>query len=216
MSLHVSDILPDATKQELQRIPHYLRLLNYGKKVLAIVFLSLVAAVMLLPLLNSKDDGVRISILQEVISEETELTVSNDQPVMKNPRYEGVDAKNQPFTIRAKEAIQQDSQTVILKSISADMTLENDLWIALTAGAGTLKLDDSTMNLHQNAHLIASNGYEFLMPSAHVDMKSHRIESRETIHGQGPAGTIQAQRMTLLSDKSSILFEGNVKLTLYP
>lgn len=203
---------PQDLEQRLERIPTYLRITSMGKFIVGFLVVFLVAAVIVLPFLNPEDEGVRIALLQDGDMK----TALAEKPVMQNPRFESVDGANQPYTVRAKEAVQQDESLVVLNSINADVTLNSGLWLALSAQQGELDLTGQKLKLVEKVHLIASNGYELRSPNAYVDMKASKASGSKGIAGQGPMGNIEAQEFLIEGDSQRVLFEKDVKLIIYP
>ena len=197
-------------ERKLNRIPAYIRLLSFGKLAIGAMVLILIAAVVVVPFVKSEDDGVRIALTQ--VDEATKVT----RPIMKNPRYESVDGDGQPFTIRAHEAMQMDESNVQLNQIKADVSMNNGMWLALTAKQGKLDIDAQKMQLTQQVHLIANNGYELRTEKLNVDMKTSRAYGNQPVSGQGPMGHIKADEFLIEGEASRVLFTDNVKLVIYP
>ena len=92
----------------------------------------LIGAVAAWPLLQSRIGRIPIGF-STVTQDEI------DQQRMINPRYVGVDDRNQPFTITADAATRIDAKSnlVELDRPKADMALKDGHWVALTATSGT-------------------------------------------------------------------------------
>ena len=207
----LNQIEPHELERKLNRIPLYTRMTSLGKIAIGIIVLVMIAAVVAVPFLSSKDDGVRIALTQS-----SGGGGAADNPVMKNPRFESVDGANQPYTVRAKEAVQHDNSRVQLNKINADVALNSGLWLALSAQKGVLNIEAQKLILDDKVHLIASNGYELRSPSASVDMKISRAHGTEGIEGQGPMGNIKAAEFLIEGNSMRVLFKKDVKLTIYP
>ncbi len=206
----LNQLEPSEVEHRLKRIPVYTRLLNIGKISLGMMVLLLIAAVVVVPFLKPEEEGVRIALTQVPVES------NGEKPVMKNPRYESVDGDNQPFTIRASEAVQQDESEVLLRKIKADVALNNGLWLALSAATGVLEITAQKMFLKEKVHLIASNGYELNSNKVYVDMKQSMVRSNAGVSGQGPMGNVVANEFLIEGSSQRVLFENNVKLTIYP
>ncbi|MDG1286505.1 MAG: LPS export ABC transporter periplasmic protein LptC [Rickettsiales bacterium] len=206
----LNQLEPQEVERQLSRIPIYLRLLSMSKLALGVVVILLIAAVVVVPFIKSEDEGVRIALTQ------TPIESSAEKPVMKNPRYESVDGDNQPFTIRASEAIQKDESEVLLKQVKADVALNNGLWLALSAASGVLEITAQKMFLNEKVHLIASNGYELQSDKVYVDMKRNLVRSHTGVSGQGLMGNVTADEFLIEGNSQRVLFEKNVKLKIFP
>jgi len=140
----------------------------------------------------------------------------NMQPVMEKPRYQGVDVHNQPYTIIAERAVQQDANTVTLETLNADMTQQNGKWLALNAASGVLNMQTKQLALAGGVNLFADGGYEFRTDHAHVDIQKGDASGDAHIEGQGPPGTLTADSFSANSHEHVIRFNGSVRMTLYP
>ena len=141
--------------------------------------------------------------------------VGNIQNIMKNPHYHGLDKDNLPYSVIATQAIQQDATTVLLENIKADMSTKNGKWLALHAGAGELKTSAKTLMLTKNVDMFYDGGYEFRTESAFVDINKGSASGDRPITGQGPMGTLKANRFSVFNRGDVILFEGAVKVVIY-
>lgn len=137
------------------------------------------------------------------------------QSMMQNPNYQGVDAKNRPYTVSADRAIQIDKQNVALENIRADIALENDRWVALNAGSGTLNLTTKQLELTGGVSVFYDEGYEFRTQTVHIDIEQGSAFGEDLVEGQGPLGTIKSQGFALLDHGKMIIFNQSVTLKLY-
>lgn len=206
----LSHFEPQEIERQLMRIPFYVRFSSISKLALGVMVIAMIMMVVVLPFLQPDDEGFRLAIPQDTTLK------AGDNPVMKNPRFESVDAKNQPFTIRALQAIQLDADRVELQKINADVSLNSGLWLALQAQKGVLNITTSQMELNDQVQLFASNGYELRTPKAMIDMKANHASSDQGVKGQGPLGSIKADSFLIEGQKQRLLFNRNVKLVIYP
>lgn len=147
------------------------------------------------------------------------LTITRDeidQQRMVNPRYIGVDDRNQPFTITASSATRADTKSnlVELDKPKADMALKDGHWVALTATTGTFSQDAQLIQLVDNVSLFHDMGYEFHTRSAYVDVKAGTAYGQEPIEGQGPLGTLKAQGFRIFDKGERVIFTGRAHLVV--
>lgn len=202
---------PKELQKQLKHVSFYLKWLDFGKATIAVIVVCLIAVVVLVPLFQPDEEGFRIPITQD-----TEELVTIEKPVMKNPRYESVDNDNHPYTVRAREAIQLDEESVQLNIINADIELDNRLWMALTADTGRFLIDGQVLDLHNHVQLIANNGYELRTSYALVNMKQGKIKGNKGVEGQGQLGYIKADNFLFEADAKRVLFTDNVTMKIYP
>ncbi len=184
------------------------RAVVFGRGFLWFSIVGVIALLVYTAVDNSASDGARL-----VFSKMKE--VGNIQNVMKNPYYHGLDKDNLPYSVLATQAIQQDADTVLLENIKADMSTKNGKWLAVHAGAGELKTSAKTLMLTKNVDMFYDGGYEFRSEHTFVDINKGSASGDMPITGQGPMGTLKANRFSVLNRGEVIIFEGAVKVVIY-
>jgi lipopolysaccharide export system protein LptC len=157
---------------------------------------------------NNADNGGRMVFTNVPKSEPL-------QSVMKKPFYQGVDAHNRPYNVSADSGTQQDKDTILLNTINAEMTGDNNAWIALNAGSGVLKMTNKQLELKGGVEIFYDGGYQFRTEFAHVDIANGSASGDAPVEGQGPAGTLQAKSFAILERGNVIRFNGSIKMVLY-
>lgn len=190
----------------LSSMARYTRFVLFSKMLLTFLAFIMIAIIIALPIISSDSEGLRIAF------DASEGTAAESMPMMKNPRYQGVDDKNQPYTITADAAIQNDEQTVILNALKADMFLSDDSWLMLSANDGTLNTEIKTLLLSGDVQLYHDKGYEFHAPEAHIDLRKNLAYGNKNIKGYGPMGTISANNFRIENNGKRLLFNNNVSL----
>jgi lipopolysaccharide export system protein LptC len=178
-SLHRLSWAPQETASQLLRIPSYLRLISASKLLLGLLVVTLVAVVIVMPLMNREESGMRVVLSQIPITNVIE------KPRMINPTFESVDSSNQPFTIRAKEAVQEDSESVKLFELKADIALNSGNWLALQAEEGILQIEKQKLLLQGNVHLFSDDGNEFRTQRLLVNLATGDVWGPVAVQGQG-------------------------------
>lgn len=189
-------------------VAKYTRLVLLGKNFLWVLAAGIIALVIWIASNNNADNGGRMVFTNVPKSEE----VSN---LMQKPSYQGVDVHNRPYTINADNALQKDKDTVVLENVSADMTGDNNAWIALKSGSGILNTTTKEMNLLQGVEVFYEGGYQFRTDHAHVDIAKGSVTGDSHIEGQGGAGTIEADSFIITERGNIINFNGSVRMLLY-
>ena len=179
-----------------------------GKRALWVFAASLTLVIAVVSWMNSGDKGGRVVFT-------TEGGTGNALPAaMIRPRYQGLDAKNQPFTITADRASQVKDDHVLLENVNADLTLASGAWLAMSAAQGQYGTDTEMLVLKKNVQLFYE-GYTFITDYAEVDVANGTAQGNLPIEGQGPMGTLQAKRFNVLDRGAKIRFNDEVKVTLY-
>lgn len=158
---------------------------------------------------NTGKDGARL-VFSSVSKNE------NLQNVMEQPRYQGVDQNDQPFTVIADKAIQLDKNTIELHAIRADMNQKDGTWLALNSGKGELNMETKKIKLEQDVNMFYDGGYEFRTSHANIDMDKGSASGDAPVEGQGPSGVLKADSFSIENRGQVIKFNGSVRMTLYP
>lgn len=185
------------------------RLVRTLRYVLPGIAVLLIGAVAAWPLLQARIGRIPLgfaTITQDEI----------DQQRMINPRYVGVDDRNQPFTITANSATKIDTKgnLVELEQPKADMALKDGHWVALTATTGTFSQDAQLIQLVDSVSLFHDTGYEFRTETAYIDVKAGTAYGQDPIQGQGPLGTLKAEGFRIYDKGERVVFTGRARMVL--
>jgi len=181
------------------------------KIVLPTIAALLIALIVAWPYINVPDARFRIGFADLTVKEATD-------PSMVNPRYLGTDDQNQPYSITAEIArsLADAGNVVELDSPKADILLEDDTWLVLTAARGIYGRGAETLDLLGSVVLYHDSGYEFLTEKAKIDLDKSIAKGDQPIKGQGPFGNLQAEGFRFEDRGKTIYFEGKSKLVIYP
>lgn len=188
----------------------YSRFVGVMKLILPLVALGLLAIAIAWPRLYSEDDRFVPSF--------RDVTAVDDDLHMINPRYSGTDAKDRPFTITAARAV-QDVDTpaqVRLDQIEAALDLIEGGELRLTAAEGIYDADAAQLDLGGGISVYSERGYELHAREAHADLEAGALVGEGPIHGQGPTGQLDADRLEVFDRGARLLFTGNVRVRLVP
>jgi lipopolysaccharide export system protein LptC len=137
---------------------------------------------------------------------------------MVNLHYSGRDRHDRPFTVIADAARQRPEvdDLVELEGPKADMTTDNDTWLALTAYSGVYRPQSQLLDLFGDVELFQDKGNEFKTDVAHVDMANGSAEGDDPIEGHGGFGSIEAEGFRIKDRGDIITFTGKARLVLEP
>lgn len=137
---------------------------------------------------------------------------------MVNPRYNGVDELGRPYTVTADSASQKGANENIieLERPTADITLENGAWIALSAERGRYNRKLERLLLADNVNFFHDQGFELRSPFAELDLRRSEARGNRGVEGQGPQGALEAEGFEFLEEGNVIIFTGKSHLTVYP
>lgn len=186
----------------------YTRFVILGKNFLWVLVALMIVLVVWIASDNTGEGGSRVNFSNIRQS-------ANLQNIMQKPHYQGVDARNNPYTVTASTATQQDKDTVLLDTLRADMMNKNGAWTALNAGAGVLNTATKILEMSDGVEVFYDGGYQFRTARAHVDIDQGTATGDLPIQGQGPVGTLEAKTFSILDHGNVIHFNDSVRMVLY-
>ncbi len=179
------------------------------KRVLLLLGLAIIVAVGAYSLQPRQSNRVAMNFAR--------LTkIANDLAMIK-PRLHGTDARGDRFLITAERAVQTgpSAHQARLYNVQADITLHKGLWISASAKMGYLDVDRHLLRLVGALSVYASNGYELHTDDANVNLASGEVSGNGPITGQGPGGTLSAQRFEIDRTHKTINLIGNVHMQFF-
>ena len=184
----------------------FVRSAKFALPILALVIVALVIA-------RLQKDPMR----EELASLPPEEKTLPGQVELVEARYEGVDEKNQPYTLTADKAAQlpENENLILLERPRADITLEDGSWIALHAQSGTFDKQAFLLNLTGDVRLFHDRGYELSTTKMSADLQKRAATAPAQTSVQGPMGRITGARMDVAPGGEKIIFQGPATLILH-
>jgi lipopolysaccharide export system protein LptC len=190
-------------------VARYTRFVSFGKHFLWLMLAFLVVMVGWIATYNSEEGSKRI-----VFTSASQVP-ENLQNIMENPRYQGLDAHNQPYNILADRATQIDENHLTLDVVRAEITEHDGTWIAINAKNGAIDIQNKQLQLTGGVEAFSDTGYTLRTDHAQVDINKGNAYGDSHIEGQGPVGTIQAESFEAEDRGQVVRFKGNVKVRIY-
>ncbi len=190
-------------------VKRYTRWVSFARSSLWMLIVCVVGLVVWLASDNDSENGMRVAFTQ------MQKSAENLQNVMLKPHYQGVDGRNQPFTVIAETATQLDSDNVVLSKVRGDMIMGDGAWMAVNAGSGKLNINTKILELREKVNVFYEGGYEFRSDYTHVDIQKGNAYGNMPVEGQGPPGTLTADSFEVVERGRVIRFSGSVKMKLY-
>ena len=187
----------------------YTRFVLFGKFLLVFVAVCLSALLFIIPLVKKDKPGERIAF---AATEQGSIT----NPVMTNPKFQGLDKDNNPFTVIAETATHETKDRVALTNIKGDMTTKDNQWFTISADSGTLEIEKRQMQLVGNVNAFYGGGYEIRTDWVQVDMASSEAFGDMPVEAQGQVGTLTAKGFHMFDKGERVVFKGPVKMRIYP
>lgn len=189
----------------------YSQIVGFMKFLLPAVALGIATLVLMWPQLNPLDQRFRLAPVQVSIEDLENLR-------MVQPRYVGVDERNQPYSIVASQATQAkgSSDATDLAEPQGDLTTQQGTWLALTADHGLYHQPDKTLELWGGVSLFHDGGYEIATERARVDLGRGSAEGDAPVQGQGPNSVLTGQGFRILDRGARIEVRGRSRVVLFP
>lgn len=211
----------------------YTRFVGIMKRALLVAVAALLLAVVAYSLQPRDTNQYKITV-------ERMGYLANDLAMVK-PRLTGADSDGNPFVVTAEKAI-QDAHNVHrarLANVQADLTARDGAWYDMSAPTGFLDSDAQKLWLNGKVALFSDSGYELHTDAAFVDLappcdpktgkasigkggKPRARCARTTVRGdhvvtgQGPLGTLKADRFHIEKLSRHVFLDGHVRMVLYP
>lgn len=187
----------------------YSLFVGFMKVVLPSLAVALILLVVIWPQLNFDKSRFRVRVSDISLEQAGSLA-------MLNARFEGIDEKNQPFSLTADEATQTARQedSIHLELPKGDITLEDGSWLAMNAREGVYSRDAQLLDLSGAVTLFHDRGFELRTEAAQVDLKAGSAQGFETVEGQGPFGTMVSEGFQVLDRGERIIFTGKSRVIL--
>lgn len=204
-----SAIAPGPQPPRLSGRSRYSLFVGLMKYLLPALATGLLLLVVVWPQLRLDGSRFRVKVSDIALDRADSLT-------MLNARFEGVDSKNQPYTLTADQATQLgESQGLIRLDLpKGDIALADGAWLALDAREGHYDREAEVLDLVGGVTLVHDRGFEIQTQSAKLNLKAGIAEGFDPVHGQGPAGTLDAEGFRVIDRGDTIIFTGRSRMVL--
>jgi lipopolysaccharide export system protein LptC len=144
--------------------------------------------------------------------------IENGKMVMKNPELNGVDQQQRPYTLVAREAIQDPAapNEVELNNIDARVPMEDGLFAKILAGKGYYDSKAKTLKLDQDVDIKTDDGMKMTLKDADIDMEAGNLQTANPVSIVTEQAVISADSFTVEKNGEKVVFENRVRMTLYP
>ncbi|MBC8241742.1 MAG: LPS export ABC transporter periplasmic protein LptC [Alphaproteobacteria bacterium] len=197
----------DPAPRQVRVSPRYSRFVGMMKLLLPVLALGLMVAVVIWPNEFSETTGFHLSYAAPEDGSAVDL-------VMLQPRYLGTDARNHPFVVTADRAVQDpnDQRLITLSHLQADMSMADGQWFTILADTGIYHQLRQHLRLQGAINLFSDQGYEFNASVIEIDLNIGRATTDLPVRGQGPFGSLRADRLMIEDFGQRLYFQGNVKM----
>lgn len=212
----MSNFIKEWTQKEIESLTRSFRrhsiFIFILKFVLPLTALGLAALLFIYPALSGKAKKLVL------VAQEVKNIKPGEDPAMINPKFLGVDSKNQPYQINAKQAVQEKTGILVLEDVTADMTLEDGKWLSVVAHNGRYDAKNQWISLDDDVNIFMidekSNTYQVTAKDTYIDLAASTMKSDNPVRLQSTLMNFTAQNFILDNKKEKITFKGPVKLII--
>jgi lipopolysaccharide export system protein LptC len=194
----------------VRRARRHSRLVGILKVMLPVTALALAGIIFIYTQVYDADNQLTLTF--------TMIEEIDDDLLMTNPRFSGIDHLNRPFRVTADRAVQAmaNPDTVSLIDVAAEMTLPAQGLIRAIAPSGVFDTKSQVLTLDGPVEFASDMGYTLHTDGARINLRSGVADSLGEVAGSGPIGEMRADRMTISESGRIIRLEGNAMLRLRP
>lgn len=142
-------------------------------------------------------------------------TPSDKEVTVSQSRFTGFDKEQQPFTVMARNASQDenDENRVQLEEVEAQLKRKSGTNVAIRSRNAQYDAKSKTIELEGNVTVISEDGFVAKMEKANVNIGEHRLRSDVPVEVVSPSGVIRSNGMEIMDDGARILFFNRVRAT---
>jgi len=133
---------------------------------------------------------------------------------MEQPRLAGYRKDGRPYEVNANSGVQDVRQPnlIELNNLDAKISMIDQTSVRVVSTAGIYDSLREFMDFRNSVHIRSTN-YDVDMKSAKMDFKSGTMVTDESVKVLITEGEIHADRMNMLDNGQSLVFEGKVRST---
>lgn len=181
---------------------------RWTKRLLPALALALLAAVVFWPEIEGGEDRSRVSFRRSVQPRAEALRVVN-------PRYQGIDELNRPFTLTANAARQPGAEPLLnLEEPRADIVLTGGAWVYVRSHTGRFDRPANHLDLAGDVTIYHDSGLMLLTDSMAVQIDAGSASGDEAVAAQGSFGTLTAEGFRLTERGAVVVFTGHAHAVL--
>src|SRR4051812_25330531 len=160
---------------------------RWTKRLLPALALLLLAAVVFWPEIEGNEDRSRVSFRRTVQPRAEALRVVN-------PRYQGVDELNRPFTITARAGQQEGAAEILnLEEPRGDIVMNDGAWIYVQSRTGRYDKPAGRLDLAGDVTIYHDNGTMLRTEEATVQLEAGTASGDVPVAAQGGFGTLTSE-----------------------
>ncbi len=181
---------------------------RWSKRLLPALALALLGLVVFWPEIEGNEDRSRVSFRRMVMPRAEGLRVVN-------PRYQGIDDLNRPFTVTARAGQQPGAEQVLdLDEPRADILLSDGAWVYLQAHGGRFDRAANHLDLKGEVTIYHDSGLMMVTETAAVETEAGIASGDDPVAAQGSFGTITSDGFRIRERGAVVVFTGRAHAVL--
>ena len=183
-------------------------LVRFAKWVLPIAGVGLLVGIAIWPELDRMEDRARVSFRRV-------MQTAPDAVRVVEPRYQGLDEQNRPFTVTAAVAAQAESPDIVdLERPRADIVMTDGSWVLLESTAGRFDKARNRLDLTGEVTLWQDGGNMLVTDAAEILFSDGSASGDRPVAAQGPFGTLVSEGFRLAERGQVVVFTGRARAVL--
>ncbi|CAH0148453.1 LPS export ABC transporter periplasmic protein LptC [Roseomonas sp. CECT 9278] len=179
-----------------------------AKWLFPILGVGLLVGIAVWPELDRMEDRARVSFRRVIQAQP-------DAVRLVEPRYQGLDEQNRPFTVTADVAAQTDSADIVdLTQPRADILLTDGSWVLLESREGRFDKGTNRLDLSGDVTLWQDGGNLLVTATAEVLLQDGAASGDSPVAAQGPFGTLVSEGFRLTERGQVVVFTGRARAVL--
>lgn len=140
------------------------------------------------------------------------LTLDGTRITMEMPDLKGFRGDNKPYSISARQAIQDVTRPNVLELVELTSRIETKLGTVarLRSDAGIYDSKKDELSVKGNVQIVSGTS-DIRMRSGVIDFKTNSVITREPVEVVMATGTIDANAMSVFDNGNRIVFTGHVR-----
>jgi len=217
----MSSFIKDWTEKEVDLLTASFK--RYRIFVWLLKFILPISAVAILCIIvffaQTEDKSTKITV-ENMASNKLPTDKITSVGIMENPRFQGVDAKNQPYSLLAKQAWQENPNQVQMRDITADITTMDGKWVSALAAECLYFMAENIANLQGGVEVFITGKDNSIVQiqteNAKLDIKNSLISGDGAVSVKSDFADFSAKGFVADRDQEKITFTGPIKLVIVP
>jgi len=163
-----------------------------------------------------------LMFLNKTVQKFTEITskdnfnTDQEEQIVIEPKFIGLDKNKKPFTIRAEKAKKTKSNENLyrLEMPSGEIKDNSGNTIFLKSSKGEFNQNSQEIFLFKDVELTREDGLLFETEEAMIDLKTNDIFGKKKVSGKNKEGKIFSSGFSITEEGNKILFKGKTNLLI--